>query len=90
MARSSALPNTTIKPYSLVLLALATAMFPRVFTAMGAPAILNFLHFAFVPVVFVLLCSESQPRLLKPLVGISALLGVIVVSALIKDRKSVV
>lgn len=75
-----------IKSSSLVLLVLATALFPRIVTAVGAPAVINFLHFAFVTVVFGLNFPKLRKRLsANLLIGIIALLGLIIISAFVND-----
>lgn len=47
-----------LKTSALVLLTIATAFFPRVFTAIGFPAVINFLHFA----LTIVICSLVIPR----------------------------
>ena len=70
----------------MVLLVLATVMFPRVLTAMGMPAVINFLHFVFVAVLFCLMFSKMRHRTsVDMLIGLLALIGVIAFSALVNS-----
>ena len=47
---------------TLVSFAFATAFFPRILESLGAPAPINFLHFFFVPVAFVVTIITSRSR----------------------------
>jgi hypothetical protein len=80
---------SNLKGYQLVLLALVAVMFPRLLVAMGAPKIVNFLHFVFVPAVFVLVYPRilRQPYCLKLLSIMLALLGVITLSAFMNGAR---
>lgn len=78
-----------VKGYVLVLLALASVWFSRLFTAAGVPGVLNFAHFAFVAMVFGLLCLEVRPHVLGLLTGLWTLLGVIICSALINGAGAI-
>lgn len=62
MNRSVILHKGVIKSYVLVILALILAMFPRLVTAMGAPKVINFLHFFFIVVVFLLVILHKVER----------------------------
>jgi hypothetical protein len=72
-----------IKSYQIVLLALAIAMFPRLLTTVGAPKVINFLHFAFVPVALALVYPKMQSYSFKLLSMTLALLGAITLSAFV-------
>ena len=71
------------KSHHLVLLALATVIFPRLVTALGAPNILNFAHFACVPAVFALVCLSIPYRNLRLLLATMILLVTITLSTLV-------
>jgi hypothetical protein len=58
-------------------------MFPRLLTTVGAPKVINFLHFAFVPIVFGLVYPKIQPYSLRLLWITFALLGAITLSAFV-------
>ena len=76
----------SIKSFVLILLVLAAAMFPRLITAVGAPAFINFLHFAFVVVLMGLMLSKIQSHVAKEiLLGLLVLLGIILSSALVNS-----
>jgi len=51
-----------IKNSTLLLLAFATAFFPRVLQAIGVPSVVNFLHFAAVPLASVLTLFTTQTK----------------------------
>ena len=74
-----------LKSYHLVLLALALAMFPRLFAAMGAPKIVNFMHFAFIPAIFCLAYPRIQPYCYKLLTITFVLFGAITLSAFVNE-----
>lgn len=71
----------SLRRSTLVVLALAAALFPRVLAAIGAPAFINFVHFAFVLFFFLLSLNLAQPFNRKIISGLLALLGVIALSA---------
>lgn len=52
------------KSSTLLLFAFATVFFPRIVESLGAPSVINFVHFAVVPVacIFVVLKSKSRDR----------------------------
>ena len=76
----------SIKSFVLILLVLAAAMFPRLITAVGAPAFINFLHFAFVVVLIGLILLKIQGLIAKEiLLGLLVLLGIILFSALVNS-----
>ena len=86
MTKNLVLQPGTVKSFYLVLLALATAIFPRVITAVGAPAVINFLHFAFVIVLLGLMLSKIRSYIAKKvLFGLLVLLGLILSSALVNS-----
>jgi hypothetical protein len=81
-----------IKSSTLILLAFATAFFPRILDTLGAPSPVNFAHFAFVPFAcgFALAKSRTKNRnqilISKMLLsGILVLFGVITASALVNN-----
>ena len=47
---------------TLVLLAFATAYFPRIINAVGAPSAINFLHFATVPLVSLIVINKTRTK----------------------------
>lgn len=47
---------------TLVLLAFATAYFPRIINALGAPSAINFLHFATVPLVSLIVINKTRTK----------------------------
>ena len=75
-----------IKISNLILLVLAIAFFPRVVTAMGVPAIINFLHFPFIFGLLGLVLSKIWNPISKQILfGLLVLLGIILFSALINN-----
>lgn len=75
-----------VESSSLVLLALATVMFARVITAIGVPAVFNFLHFAFFAIIFLLILPKVRHNVsIELLVGILALLTVMTLSAFVNS-----
>jgi hypothetical protein len=81
-----------LRSSTLMLIAFATAFFPRIVESLGLPAIINFLHFAVVPVAvgIVIVSARSQKhkqleitRLL--LIGAFILLTVMTASALLNN-----
>jgi len=73
-----------IRIYTLILLVLATAIFPRLLTAIGGPSLLNFLHFAFIVALTVFVIPTIRSSFAKELLlGLGILLGIILVSALL-------
>jgi hypothetical protein len=56
------LNRVDISNSTLVLIALASAFFPRIIEAVGAPAIINFVHFAIVPVCVSIIFLSSRTR----------------------------
>lgn len=78
-----------IKSSRLLILAFATAFFPRLLDTIGVPALVNFVHFAVVPVVcgLVVLDSKTRDKLQivttsEILVGLTLFLTVAFLSAL--------
>jgi hypothetical protein len=79
-----------IKNSVLILIAFASVFFPRVLEAIGIPSFINFLHFALVPAVCLIVVVTTRVKdrnqistALSILTGIVLLLGVTVASALI-------
>lgn len=84
--------NGYISSSKLLLLAFATAFFPRVLDAAGVPAAVNFLHFATIPFAcgFILSKSRSKDRnqiavTKEILFSLVALLAVTIASALLNS-----
>lgn len=85
--RSGYIQNT-----SLILIALATCFFSRLIETVGFPGLINFLHFAVVPIVvgIVLVSSKSKDRYQiaatwSILFGLLLFLGVMLVSAFVNN-----
>jgi hypothetical protein len=81
-----------IKSYSLILIAFATAFFPRIINSVGFPAIINFVHFAIVPFFCCIVIFTSKTKYKKQIFisksiisSIFILLGVIAASALLNQ-----
>ena len=77
-----------ISNLKLVVFAFATAFFPRLLDAAGAPSAINFLHFVVVPVVFAVVLCTTKPQDLKQIAvsrsllsGLMILFGVMTASA---------
>lgn len=77
---------------NLLLLAFATAFFPRVLGTAGAPSAINFVHFATIPLACGFVLSESQPKdrnqiavTKEILFGLAALLTIMTASALLNS-----
>jgi len=81
--RSGAKEAGAYRVYALVLVALAAAFFPRVLTAAGAPALLNFVHFGLVTALFALVCFRLRRRSVPLVVGLILLFAAIATSALV-------
>ncbi|MBD2605347.1 hypothetical protein H6G81_12570 [Scytonema hofmannii FACHB-248] len=68
---------------SLIVIFLASVMFPRVLTALKVPSVVNFLHFALVIVLFVWVVPKIRSQIAgKLLVGLMIFLGIIISSAM--------
>ena len=85
-----------IKSSTLVLLAFATAFFPRVLEALGAPSTVNFLHFATIPLAcgFTLFKTRTKNRsqisISKAILfGLLLLLGIMTASALLNGAGAI-
>lgn len=85
-------PKAYIRSSMLLLLAFATAFFPRILDTLGAPAAVNFLHFATVPLAFgwVIMQPSGQNRTQLAsskalLVGLGIFLAIIATSALVNN-----
>ncbi|MBW4575774.1 MAG: hypothetical protein KME08_10870 [Aphanothece sp. CMT-3BRIN-NPC111] len=95
MSAEATLPRSRkgyITSSNLVLLAFATAFFPRVLAGLGAPSTINFLHFATIPFVCGFVLSKvrfKDPNQLSITTGIlfnlAALLTVMTASALLNS-----
>ena len=70
---------------TLVLIALAAALYPRVLAAIGVPAFINFAHFAVVLLFFFISLNVRGKFNRRILFGLLALFGVIAFSALINQ-----
>jgi len=64
-----------IKGSTLVLIAFATAFFPRILSTMGAPSAINFLHFAVVPLTCGIVLTQTRVKNRQQITTIKALLG---------------
>lgn len=51
-----------ISSSTLILLAFATAYFPRIINALGAPSAINFVHFATVPLVSLFIINKTRTK----------------------------
>ncbi|NJR59658.1 MAG: hypothetical protein HC769_12915 [Cyanobacteria bacterium CRU_2_1] len=81
---------------TLILVAFATAFFPRIIQSVGAPAPINFVHFAIVPLVFGIVLvktrvkNKQQISVVRDLVsGLTILLTIMVASALLNDAGAI-
>jgi hypothetical protein len=73
-----------IRRSSIVVLFLATVMFPRVLSALKFPSVINFLHFAFAIVLLVWVIPKIRSKIAtKILVGLLVLLTISTSSALV-------
>ena len=85
-----------VKNSILILFAFATAFFPRIIEAMGAPALINFVHFVTIPFVVAVACATTKTKIPKQiaisqklLVGLAILLTVIITSAFINGAAAI-
>ncbi|MBD2213604.1 hypothetical protein H6G27_27595 [Nostoc linckia FACHB-104] len=83
-------PKNYIQNSVLVLIAFATVFFPRIVESIGAPSLINFLHFAVVPIVFGIVITKTRVHDRKQIIitkslmfALILLLGVITASALL-------
>ncbi|MBW4477273.1 MAG: hypothetical protein KME54_10420 [Tolypothrix brevis GSE-NOS-MK-07-07A] len=68
---------------SLIVIFLASVMFPRVLTALKVPSVVNFLHFVLVIVLFVWVVPKIRSQVAgKLLVGLMIFLGITIFSAM--------
>ncbi|MBW4560966.1 MAG: hypothetical protein KME32_07355 [Mojavia pulchra JT2-VF2] len=81
-----------IKNIFLILLAFASAFYPRIFSAVGAPSLINFIHFIIVPCTLgiVLVSTRTKNRLQigftwEIIAGLLFFLGVMLASALLNQ-----
>ncbi|MEC4815279.1 MAG: hypothetical protein SAK29_18680 [Scytonema sp. PMC 1069.18] len=77
-----------IKSYALILIAFASAFFPRMLSEVGFPSLINFAHLILVPVfcVFIVIQTRTRVRVyavLELLAGLMIMLAVVVSSALV-------
>ncbi|MGH8001569.1 MAG: hypothetical protein ACREPR_19640 [Brasilonema sp.] len=73
-----------LKQSTMIVLFLASAMFPRVLSALKFPSVINFLHFAFALFLFVWVLSIIRSRIaVRLLVGLLILLTISTASALL-------
>ncbi|NMG20019.1 hypothetical protein [Brasilonema bromeliae] len=73
-----------LKQSTMIVLFLASAMFPRVLSALKFPSVVNFLHFAFALFLFVWVLSIIRSRIaVQLLVGVLILLAISTTSALL-------
>ena len=86
----------SIKNSTLILIGFATAFFPRLLTSFGAPAPINFAHFAVIPLVFgiaILTTRIKNPKQIEVvwelIIGLGILLACTIVSALINEAGAV-
>lgn len=77
---------------TLILIAFATAFFPRILDAAGAPSPINFVHFAIVPLVAASILLKTRAHNQKQiaiatelLLGLVILFTIIIVSALLNE-----
>ncbi|MBW4693742.1 MAG: hypothetical protein KME27_18510 [Lyngbya sp. HA4199-MV5] len=84
------------KGSTLVLIAFATAFFPRILSAMGAPPAINFVHFAVVPLVGAIVFFQTRVKDRQQIATIRALatslllfLGAIIASALLNSAAAI-
>lgn len=78
--------NTSI----LVLIGVATAFFPRVLTELGAPKLINFIHFAFVIYAFLVIVPTLSSRVsLDMLKGLGLFLLAICLSAIVNSAGAI-
>ncbi|NJM23237.1 MAG: hypothetical protein HC907_33570 [Richelia sp. SM1_7_0] len=47
---------------TLILIAFATAYFPRILNSVGAPSAINFLHFATVPIASLIIINKTRTK----------------------------
>lgn len=80
----------TVSHANLILIAFATAFFARVLSGLGAPAVINFVHFLVIPLVCAYILAvarykdQVQFNIAKAIViGLGALLAVVAASALL-------
>ena len=64
-----------IKGLTLVLIAFATAFFPRILSTMGAPSAVNFVHFAVIPLACGIVLIQTRVKNSQQIATIKALLG---------------
>ncbi len=79
-----------LKSSTLVLFAFATAYFSRVLESIGFPSAINFVHFAFVPLICALVVTKVQTRVQASICkglffALSLFFGIILFSAIINE-----
>lgn len=82
-------PRGLLRSSTLLLVAFAIAFFPRLLDSLGAPSMVNFIHFAIVPIVCIIAILKSRTKNRDQiassqmlLTGLLLLLGVTVASGL--------
>ena len=81
--RNQSTTTGSIKFSTLIVLLIATAFFPRVLTEIGFPAAVNFLHFALIIVLAVIVIPKVTGTVSKQiLVGLGLLFSCIIISAI--------
>lgn len=81
---------------TLILIAFATAFYPRILGSVGAPQLINFVHFAVVPIACGAVVLKTRLKNLKQIsivteltLGLVLLLGVILTSALLNKAGAI-
>jgi hypothetical protein len=55
-------PRGMIRVSALIVIAFATAFFPRLLSSLGAPIVINFVHFAIVPLACGMILAQTEVR----------------------------
>ncbi|NEU76742.1 hypothetical protein PI95_030600 [Hassallia byssoidea VB512170] len=79
-----------IKSYALLLIAFASAFFPRVLAAIGAPSPINFVHFVLIPLISIYIVLQTRTRIrvqmvLELLAGLLIMLALVISSAMLNQ-----
>ena len=85
-----------VKNSNLILFAFATAFFPRIIEAVGAPSLINFFHFITVPFALAVALITTKTKILKQIAisqklifGLLLLLTVMTVSAFVNEAGTI-
>jgi hypothetical protein len=83
-------PKGYIRNSTLILIAFATAFFPRVLEAVGAPAAINFLHLGTIPLACGFVLTQTRTKIRRQisqniLISLALLLVVLLTSALLNQ-----